>query len=356
MEVLKEAIEDALVSAYKRTFNPLPGARAEMNSETGEIKIYARNTKAKSEKYIEEAPEIEVGMENMGRIAAQIAKQVITQRIREAEREVTFEKFSNRTGEIITGVVQQSNQKLTLVNLGRAEAILPKEEQIPGERYEQGARYKFYILDVHSSLKGPQIVVSRTHPGLLKGLFELEVPEIEEGIVEIKSLVREPGYRSKIAVYSNNKDVDPVGACVGARGSRVRMVVNELRNEKIDIARWSENLVEYMVSALSPAKVERINLIDEEKKIALIIVPDDQLSLAIGKEGQNVRLAARLTGWKIDIKGKSQFEEGEKLRIEKEGVQCEATTSSGKRCKNKALPSSKYCGIKSHQKLTEKVE
>jgi N utilization substance protein A len=249
--------------------------------------------------------EVEVTDEFKGRIGAQTAKQVIFQKLRDAEREMTYEEFAGREGDVVTGIVQQQERRYTLLDLGKVEALLPQAEQVPSEPYRHGERLKAYITEVRKGTKGPQIVVSRSHPGLLKALFALEVPEIEEGIVEIKAVAREPGHRSKIAVSSNEPGVDPVGACVGPKGSRVRMVVNELRGEKIDVVPWSANPAELVANALQPAKVKEVR-IDEATSTALVIVPDYQLSLAIGKEGQNARLAARLTGWRIDIKSEAQ--------------------------------------------------
>jgi N utilization substance protein A len=248
--------------------------------------------------------------DDFGRIAAQTAKQVILQRIREAEREMKYEDYAGREGEIVTGIIQQNDQRYTLLDLGRVEALLPQAEQVPYERYEHGARLKAYIVEVRKTTKGPQIVVSRTHPGLIKRLFELEVPEISDGVVELKAVAREPGHRTKIAVWSNDANVDPVGACVGARGARVRMVVNELRGEKVDIVPFSEDAQDFVMKALSPARVSQVR-IDEDTGTAEVIVPDYQLSLAIGKEGQNARLAARLTGWRVDIKSETQHAEEE---------------------------------------------
>ncbi len=246
--------------------------------------------------------------EEMGRIAAQTFRQVMSQRIREAERDRKFEEYANREGDIVTGIIQQTDQRYTLLDLGRVESLLPQAEQVPFERPVPGDRVKAYIVEVRKTAKGPQIVVSRTHPGLIKRLFELEVPEIADGIVEIKACAREPGHRTKIAVWSNDHNVDPVGACVGARGGRVRMVVNELRGEKIDIVPYSEDLADFVAKALSPAKVKEV-IISDDGTQADVIVPDHQLSLAIGKEGQNARLAARLTGVRIDIRGETQVPE-----------------------------------------------
>jgi N utilization substance protein A len=252
--------------------------------------------------------EVPVTDEFKGRIGAQTAKQVIYQKLRDAERDMTYEEFAGREGDIVTGIIQQDQRRYTLLDLGKVEALLPQAEQVPSEPYRNGERLKAYIAEVRKTTKGPQIVVSRTHPGLLRKLFELEVPEIEEGIVEIKAVAREPGHRSKIAVASNEPGVDPVGACVGAKGSRVRMVVNELRGEKIDVVPWSADPATYVANALQPAKVKEVR-IDTDTQTASVIVPDYQLSLAIGKEGQNARLAARLTGWRIDIRSETQFAE-----------------------------------------------
>ena len=249
--------------------------------------------------------EVEVTDDFKGRIGAQTAKQVIFQKLRDAEREMTYEEFAGREGDVVTGIVQQSERRYTLLDLGKVEALLPQGEQVPSEPYRNGERLKAFITEVRKGAKGPQIVVSRSHPGLLKALFAMEVPEIEEGIVEIKNVAREPGHRSKIAVASNEPAVDPVGACVGPKGSRVRMVVNELKGEKIDVVPWSENPAEFVANALQPAKVNRVET-DEATQNATVVVPDYQLSLAIGKEGQNARLAARLTGWRIDIKSETQ--------------------------------------------------
>jgi N utilization substance protein A len=255
-----------------------------------------------------ESLDIEVTPENFGRIAAQTAKQVVVQRIREAEREIIYSEFANREGEVVTGVVSRQEGRTLLINLGKVEAVLPAHEQMSLDSYRPNERVKVYIVEVKKTTKTPQVVVSRTHPGLLRRLFELEVPEVHDGVVEIKSVAREAGARTKVAVSSRQENVDPVGACVGHRGSRVQAVVDELRGEKIDIVRWSDDMAKYLASALSPAKVSEVRL-DEANQAALIIVPDNQLSLSIGKEGQNVRLAARLTGWRIDIRSESQVRE-----------------------------------------------
>ena len=252
--------------------------------------------------------EVEVTPANFGRIAAQTAKQVVVQRIREAERGIIYEEYSNRSSDILTGVVQRMEGHNVFIDLGKTEAVLAPSEQISTEQYKHNDRIKVYVVEVKRTSKGPQILVSRTHPGLLKRLFELEVPEIQEGTVEIKSVAREPGMRSKIAVFSANEEIDPVGSCVGQKGLRVQAVVDELRGEKIDIVKWNEDPAKYIANSLSPAKVVSV-AVNEEKKMSRVIVPDYQLSLAIGKEGQNARLAAKLTGWKIDIKSETQAAE-----------------------------------------------
>jgi N utilization substance protein A len=295
---------------------------------------------------------------DFGRIAAQTAKQVILQRIREAERDMMFEEYRDRVGELITGIVQQSDSRYTLVQLReRVEALLPKSEQVDGERYDHGQRIKAVIKEVSSSTRGPSIIVSRRDTELIKSLFELEVPEIADGLVEITDVAREPGYRSKIAVISHVDGVDPVGACVGPRGSRVRMVVSELRGEKIDIIPYNEEPARFVAKALSPARVREV-LVDDENKQATVIVPDDQLSLAIGREGQNARLAARLTGWRVDIRSETEFakEEAESGYGEEEetGGRCAAILTNGRRCPNAAEPGSRYCGLAPHQALEGK--
>ena len=322
-EVLFDAIEAALISAYKRNFGSAQNVRVSLDRTTGEIHVYARKNvvedvsdprlelslseaKAIDPRYeLEDVVELEVTPKNFGRIAAQTAKQVVVQRIREAERGMIYEEFSNRESDIVTGIVQRIEQKNVFIDLGKAEAILAPSEQIPDEVYKHNDRLKTYIVEVKKTTKGPQILVSRTHPGLLKRLFELEVPEIHDGIVELKSVAREPGLRSKIAVYSRDETVDPVGACVGHKGMRVQTIVNELKGEKIDIVRWNTDPAKYIANALSPARVLSVE-IQETEKMSRVVVPDYQLSLAIGKEGQNARLAAKLTGWKIDIKSESQ--------------------------------------------------
>ncbi len=301
-EILLEALANALVTAYKRIPNAAEEALVEVDADSGEIRVIAQelDEDGRVVREWDDTPS------NFGRIAAQTAKQVILQRIREVEREMKYEEYAGREGDIVTGIIQQSDQRYTLLDLGKVEALLPLAEQVPFERPEHGSRLKAYIVEVRKTAKGPQIVVSRTHPCLIKRLFELEVPEIVEGIVELRGIAREPGHRTKIAVASNDPNVDPVGACVGARGSRVRMVVNELRGEKVDIVPYSADPQEFVMKALSPAKVREVR-IHEDTGTAEVIVPDFQLSLAIGKEGQNARLAARLTGWRVDIKSESQL-------------------------------------------------
>ncbi|KQC47276.1 transcription elongation factor NusA [Geobacillus sp. Sah69] len=322
-EVIMEAIEAALVSAYKRNFGQAQNVRVDLNMETGTIRVLARKdvveevTDPRLEISLEEAQrinpnyqigdvvELEVTPRDFGRIAAQTAKQVVTQRVREAERSIIYAEFVDREEDIMTGIVQRIDPRFVYVSLGKAEALLPANEQMPNETYKPHDRLKVYITKVEKTTKGPQIFVSRTHPGLLKRLFELEVPEIYDGTVEIKSIAREAGDRSKISVHSDNPEVDPVGACVGPKGQRVQAIVDELNGEKIDIVRWSADPVEFVVNALSPAKVLRV-IVNEEQRATTVIVPDYQLSLAIGKRGQNARLAAKLTGWKIDIKSESE--------------------------------------------------
>ncbi|MGH9119804.1 MAG: transcription termination factor NusA, partial [Acidimicrobiales bacterium] len=304
-ETLLGALADALESAYKRMPGAYEYAWVTIDPGSFEIRVFAQDLDDDGEPT---GPEIDATPKDFGRIAAQTAKQVMTQRLREIDREQKYEEYAGREGDIVTGIIQQSDARYTLLDLGRVEALLPQAEQVPYERPEPNTRLKAYIVEVRKTSKGPQIVVSRTHPGLIKRLFELEVPEIADGVVEIKACAREPGHRTKIAVWSNDANVDPVGACVGARGARVRMVVNELRGEKIDIVPFSEDSADFVAKALSPARVKEVQ-IDEETGVATVIVPDYQLSLAIGKEGQNARLAARLTGWRIDIKSETQVAE-----------------------------------------------
>ena len=322
-EVLFDAIEAALISAYKRNFGSAQNVRVVLDRHTGAYHVYAIKTVVEEvfddveeislaqartinpDYEIDDTIEIEVTPANFGRIAAQAAKQVVVQSVREAERGIIYEEFMSREGDIITGLVSRVENRNVFIDLGKTEAILMPAEQIAGETYEHGDRIKAYIVEVKRTSKGPQIVVSRTHPGLLKRLFELEVPEIQEGIVEIKSVAREPGMRSKIAVWSKDEDVDPVGSCVGHKGMRVQAIVDELGSEKIDIVKWNEDSAKFIANALSPAKVVSV-AVNEDEKVSRVVVPDYQLSLAIGKEGQNARLAAKLTGWKIDIKSETQ--------------------------------------------------
>jgi N utilization substance protein A len=325
-ELLFRAIEEALVSAYKKNFGSNQDVKVEMNKETGEFHVWAIRTVVDKEELadneisledaqvidpryqIDDVVEIEVTPKNFGRIAAQNAKQIVVQRIREAEHGMVFERYQSREQDIVTGVIQRMEKQNVYIDLGKVEAVLAVNEQIPGEIYQCHDRMKTYILEVKRTSKGTQVMVSRTHPGLLKRLFELEVPEISDGVVEIKSVAREPGMRSKISVYTQDENIDPVGACVGHKGMRVQTIVNELRGEKIDIVKYSEDPAQYVANALSPAKVVSTE-VNMDEKICRVVVPDYQLSLAIGKEGQNARLAAKLTGWKIDIKSESQAAE-----------------------------------------------
>src|SRR6478752_4504787 len=397
---LVAALEDALLAAYKKT----PGAARHATvvlDDKGDFRVFAIEIPEDLEvRLLEEAreralddlerieeetgeknhtllsdddleidwtqvPDSEVNREdvtpeNFGRIAAQTAKQVILQRIREAEREMMYDEYIDRVGEVVTGIVQQTGDRRNiLVDLGKVEALLPGPEQVDGERYEQGSRIKAVIREVRTGTKGPQVILSRRDPELIKTLFELEVPEIADGLVEIRGVAREPGYRSKIAVESHAQGVDPVGACVGPRGSRVRMVVSELRGEKIDIIPWNPEPARFVAKALSPARVREVYL-DDEGREATVVVPDDQLALAIGKEGLNARLAARLTGWKIDIQSDTEFAQAEADAAfgggdgeggEDYSGRCGAILSNGKRCPNAALPGSKYCGVAAHQEL-----
>ena len=327
-DILIEAIESALVSAYKKNYGTSQNVRVNIDREEGDIDVFMRMdvveeiedelTQISLEEAQEIDPRYEVGdvveyqvtPKDFGRIAAQTAKQVVVQRIREAERGMVFDNYIERQGEMVTGVVQRISNGTIFVDMGKTEALLPVTEQVPGEKYNVNDRIKVYIMDVKKTAKGPQVFLSRSHPAIVKRLFELEVPEIQDGTVEIKSIAREAGSRTKMAVYTEDENVDPVGACVGNRGVRVQAVVDELFGEKIDIITWSDDPKELIKNVLSPAKVEEV-IIDDDEKSALAIVPDYQLSLAIGKEGQNVRLAAKLCGWKIDIKSHSQYEEAQ---------------------------------------------
>ena len=401
-DTLIQALEDALLAAYKKTPGAARHAAVELDDE-GEFRVFsieipqeletrllddAREAKLDELERLEEetgershtlvsdddleldwteVPDElikreDVTPENFGRIAAQTAKQVILQRIREAEREMMYDEYVDRVGEVVTGIIQQAGDRNNvLVDLGKVESLLPRSEQVDGERYEQGSRIKAVITEVRSGTKGPQVILSRRDPELIKTLFELEVPEIADGLVTIKGVAREPGYRSKIAVESHVQGVDPVGACVGPRGSRVRMVVSELRGEKIDIIPWNNEPARFVAKALSPARVREV-FVDDETRDATVIVPDDQLALAIGKEGLNARLAARLTGWKIDIQSDTEFARSEAEAafggdVSDEGDftgRCSAILSNGKRCPNEALPGTRYCGLPAHQALEGK--
>jgi len=398
-DTLITALEDALLAAYKKTPGAARHATVELDSG-GDFRVWSVELPPDiEERLIEEARErvlteleqaeaengekshvlindddldidwseipesqvkrADVTPENFGRIAAQTAKQVILQRIREAEREMMYDEYVDRVTEVVTGIVQQAGDRNNvLVDLGKVEALLPRSEQVDGERYEQGSRIKAVITEVRSGTKGPQVILSRRDPELIKTLFELEVPEIADGLVEIRGVAREPGYRSKIAVESHVQGVDPVGACVGPRGSRVRMVVSELRGEKIDIIPWNPEPARFVAKALSPARVREV-LVDDDSSEATVVVPDDQLSLAIGKEGLNARLAARLTGWKIDIQSETEFARAEANAAfggqeEEFSGRCVALLSTGKRCPNTALPGSHYCGISAHREIAER--
>jgi N utilization substance protein A len=387
-ETLILALEDALLAAYKKTPDAAEFARVLIDRDEGDMRVLQlvldEDEEPRTlpviepewpeggppEDYVPPAPEIDwsaydedeleeidVSTDNFGRIAAQTAKQVVLQRIREAEREMMFDEYVDRVGDVVTGIIQQSDSRYTLVDLGRVEALLPESEQVRGERYDHGARIKAVIVDVRHSTKGPQVIVSRRSDELIKRLFELEVPEMADGLVEIRAVAREAGWRSKIAVISKTQGVDPVGACVGPRGSRVRMVVSELRGEKIDIIPFNDEPARFVAKALSPARVREV-LVDDENRQATVIVPDDQLSLAIGKEGMNARLAARLTGWRIDIKSESTFAL-EESAAEFGGTghgelqRCAALLRNGKRCVNAAVPGTRYCSLPAHARLAE---
>lgn len=319
-EIILEALETALITAYRKNYGTSQNAKVYINRETGVIKVMAQKVVVpevhdeKMEISIEDAQkinplyqlgdivEVEITPKKFGRIAAQTAKQVVVQKIREAERGILYEDFLAKENDIIVGIVTRADKKNLLIDLGRMETTLPISEQIPGESYKPGDRIKLYVVEVKKTTKGPAIIVSRTHPGFVKRLFEQEVPEIYDGIVEIKSIAREAGSRTKMAVFSHDEKVDPVGACVGFKGTRVQAVVNELKGEKIDIVKWSKDMAEFISNALSPATIVKVE-VKESEKTAKVFVPEYQLSLAIGKEGQNARLAAKLTGWKIDISG-----------------------------------------------------
>jgi len=401
-DTLIAALEDALLAAYKKTPGATRHATVELDRGEGDFRVFSIELPPDiEERLIEEARERaitelealevengershtlvndddldvdwselsedqvkrkDVTPHDFGRIAAQTAKQVILQRIREAEREMMYEEYVDRVTEVVTGIVQQAGDRNNvLVDLGKVEALLPRSEQVDGERYEQGSRIKAVITEVRSGTKGPQVILSRRDPELIRTLFELEVPEIADGLVEIRGVAREPGYRSKIAVESHAQGVDPVGACVGPRGSRVRMVVSELRGEKIDIIPWNTEPARFIAKALSPARVREV-LVDDETKESTVIVPEDQLALAIGKEGLNARLAARLTGWKVDIQSDAEFAQAEAEAAFAGGAEgeefsgrCSAILANGKRCPNAAIPGSRFCGIPAHRELAER--
>ena len=326
-DYLLESIETALVTAYKRNFDALENVRVEMDKQTGATHVYS--VKEVMEKANDEATEIsikeaqkinpdlgegdtvevEIVPRDFGRIAAQTAKQVIIQKLREAERDIIFNEFNERKGEIVSGLIQKADHNIVVMDLGKLEGVMPAKEQIPTEKYKVNEKVKGYVLDVERGAKGaPQVIVSRSHPDFVRKLLEFEIPEIYEGVIEIKSVSRDPGYRSKVAVYSPDPNIDPVGSCVGQKGVRIQNVINELNGEKIDVIEWNEDPSIYIASALLPAQILAVD-VKEEEKFAQVIVPDDQLSLAIGRSGQNARLAARLTNWKIDIKSETQFRE-----------------------------------------------
>jgi transcription termination/antitermination protein NusA len=393
---LLAAIEDALLAAYRKMPDARHPVRVDLDRDTGdftawtvtddawrdyleahphhlvlaEAPVVETDPNAPLEDATEEPePEIEwdwfaetvlvdVTPDNFSRIAGQTAKQVLRQRINEAERSMMYEEYADRVGEIVTGIVQQDDHRYAFVDLGRMEAILPGSEKVPGERYEQGSRIKAVIIEVRSEGKGPQVVLSRRSDELIRQLFELEVPEIADGLVNIRAVAREPGYRAKIAVESRTQGVDPVGACVGPRGSRVRMVVSELRGEKIDIIPWNDEPARFVAKALAPAKVREV-YVDDDNRQATVVVPDGELSLAIGKEGLNARLAHRLTGWRIDIVSETEYYTddsdqpytGAADEEDEFPGRCIAVTSSGKRCPNQALDDSRYCGVPAHMAL-----
>jgi len=346
-DTIKGVLEESLLAAYLNREGADEEARVVLDPDTGDLRVM------KDEEDITPA--------DFTRIAAQVMRQTFYQRLNEVHNEQLLEEYGERMGDVVTGIVQQAHRRMTLVDLGRVEAILPASEQVPNERYENGQRLKVYLLEIREGGRGPSLTVSRRHEGLLRNLFELEVPEIYDGLVEIRAVAREAGLRSKVAVWSNQAGVDPVGACVGPRGSRVRAVVSELRNEKIDIIQWDPEPARFIAKALSPARVREVYL-DEDERQAEVIVPDDQLSLAIGREGQNARLAVKLTDWKIDIKPESQATEYEEEEedwepdTDSQMHRCRAVLSNGRRCANMALPDSLFCGIPSHQAQASEFE
>jgi transcription termination/antitermination protein NusA len=398
-DTLIAAIEDALLAAYRKMPDARYPVRVDLDRDSGDFAAWSVTDEA-WDSYLEAHPHhqppepapqatdgfgdpieaeeeeeqeiewdwftedqmVDVTPANFSRIAGQTAKQVLVQRIREAERSMMYDEYADKVGEIVTGIVQQDDSRYAFVNLGRVEAILPGSEKVPGERYEQGSRIKAVIIEVRSEGKGPQVVLSRRSEDLIRQLFELEVPEIADGLVVIRAVAREPGYRAKIAVESRVQGVDPVGACVGPRGSRVRMVVSELRGEKIDIIPFNDEPARFVAKALAPAKVREV-YVDDENRQATVLVPDGELSLAIGKEGLNARLAHRLTGWRIDIVSETEYyAQEEEAPYTGEGEddefpgRCVAVTSSGKRCPNQALEGSRYCGVPAHRELAAKEE
>lgn len=328
-DYILDAIEQALITAYKRNFNSQENVKIVIDEEKYLINVYSmrevvdecfdpaieielKDAKKINKKVkIGDIVEVEVTPKDFGRIAAQTAKQVIVQKLREAEREIVYSEYSDRQGEIVSGIIQKVEKNVVIVDLGRIEGVMTLNEQIPGEIYSVNDRIKAYVLEVTKNNRGvPQMLISRTHPGFVRRLLELEIPEIYEGLIEIKNIVREAGSRTKIAVYSKDPNIDPVGSCVGPRGTRIQNILNELKEEKVDVVEWSEDPVQYIASSLSPATVLAVD-IDEENSASKVVVPDNQLSLAIGKDGQNARLSAKLTGWKIDIKSESQIKQGE---------------------------------------------
>ena len=346
-ETVKGVLEESLLAAYENREGAEEGARVVLDRETGDLRVMKDGE--------------DITPHDFTRIAAQVMRQTFYQRLNEVHNAQLLEEYGERMGDVVTGIVQQAHRRMTIIDLGRVEAILPASEQVPNERYENGQRLKVYLLDIREPGRGPNLVVSRRHEGLLKGLFHLEVPEIYDGLVEIKAVAREAGLRSKVGVWSKEPGIDPVGACVGPRGSRVRAVVSELRNEKIDIIQWDPEPARFIAKALSPARVREVYL-DEDEKQAEVIVPDDQLSLAIGREGQNARLAVKLTDWKIDIKPESQAVEFEDEEEDWEPDEdsamhrCRAVLSNGRRCANMALAGSLFCGIPSHQAQAAEFE
>ncbi len=359
-----DRLEQSLATTYQRILDLENPTRVTIDRETGHIYVYELVPQGEWDEEAGETPvydERDVTPADVSRIAAQSAKNVISSIIRDAEREKIFDEYADRIGESVTGTVQQSDSRYTLIKLREGvEALLPPSEQPNNERYDHNQRIKAYIIDVRKTSNEPSIVVSRTHPGLIRRLFEIEVPEVYDGIVEIKSVAREPGLRSKVAVSSREGGLDPVGACVGPKGSRVRMVVSELRGERIDVVPWNEDPATYVANALSPAKVDRV-LVEEDGHTATVIVPDDQLSLAIGKEGQNARLAAKLTGWRIDIKSSTMAAQqgivipaaSESSASESYDGRCVAVAATGVRCRNQARPGSFYCGIHDKEAAAE---